>query len=109
MPKEEAPNLTRAEIEEFLKAEEDRRAANRLADDIERKAAPLKARIKKFIELKGGKAKRVERSGYLLSLKQQNGQIAWKNEFLRVAGEEEAARVAANPPQVEKLSIEKAA
>jgi hypothetical protein len=109
MPNEEQKAPSRALIEEVLKLEEQRKEANRLADACERAAKPLKLAITKYIEAAGGKEKRVKRCGFILALLEKNGQISWKDEFARVAGEVEAARVAATPPKVERLSIEKAA
>jgi hypothetical protein len=103
MEKEKAKAPSRAEIEEFLEREEQRKNLNR-----ERANAPLKEKFKAYAAAEGGKEKSVDRCGYTIALKTKNGQIAWKSEFIRVAGPEEAARVSANPPQVEFLAIEKA-
>lgn len=107
MPKD-VPHLVKAEIEEYLALEEKRKAANRQADDIEKQAKVLKARIEAFIVAKGGSARTVERSGYVLSIKQKAGSVAWKEEFLRVAGQEEAARLSAAAPKRDYLSVEPA-
>jgi hypothetical protein len=105
---DDAPHLVRADIEEFLKREERRKGLQREAEALARENEPLKQKITRYVELKGGSDKTIERSGYILALKTQNGQIVWKTEFIRVAGSEEAAKVAAQPPQVVRLSIEKA-
>jgi hypothetical protein len=98
----------RAELEQYLQMEEQRRNLSREADALERAAKPLKEKFKAYAEAEGGKARRVEVCGHVLAIVTKNGQVKWKDEFSRVAGPIETARIAAAPPQVDSLTVEKA-
>jgi uncharacterized coiled-coil DUF342 family protein len=106
--KGKAPYVTRADIEEFLRLEAERKSIQRQVDALERLAKPLKTKLSEYVRLEGGSDKTVERSGYVLAFKTKAGQISWRGEFERVAGISEAERIAANPPVKEYLSVEKA-
>lgn len=109
MSKEKAPRVTRQYIEDFLRKDEERKSLNRRAADLERELGPIKKILTQLVEEEGGTTKTKERSGYVLAIKTRDGQVKWKDEFIRVAGLEETERIAANPPEIEYLSIEKAA
>jgi hypothetical protein len=109
MPKDEAPYVTKADIEAFLEREERRKEAARLADELERENKPLREKLAKFVELKAGKSKSIERSGYVLAFKTRAGRVKWKDEFITVASAEAAAKLERDCPKAEYLSVEKAA
>jgi uncharacterized caspase-like protein len=106
--KEKAPYVTRADIEEFLELEEERKSLNRQADDLARKAAPLKDKLSQFVAFAAGPSKSIERSGYVLAMLTRAGRVDWKSEFIHVAGETEAERLVRECPKSEFLSVEKA-
>src|SRR5262245_20551523 len=101
MAREKAPHVTRADIEEFLRLEEERKSLNRQAADLERQAAPLKTKLSQFVELEAGKSKSIERSGYVLAFKTRAGRVEWKSEFIAVAGTEAAERLVRDCPPSE--------
>lgn len=103
---EKTGHLVRKEIEEFLDLEARRKAANRLADDLEKQAEVLKAKIWEFVEAKGGDARSVERSGFVLAIHQKAGTVSWKTEFIREKGPVEAAKLVAACPKKDYLVVE---
>lgn len=109
MPKDEAPYVTKADIENYLAREERRKEAARLADELERENKPLKEKLKRFVELKGGPSKSIDRSGYVLAFKTRAGRVKWKDEFIAVTSAEAAAKLERDCPPSEFLSVEKAA
>lgn len=102
-----APYITAPEIKEFLDLEDRRRALNRQAEDLEKQAKPLKEKLLEFVRIEGGKAKSVERSGFVLAIKMVKSSPSWKPEFIRVAGQEEADKLIAEAPPREQLSVER--
>lgn len=99
---------TKAEIRRFLKFEQRRKEANRLADDLERQCDPLKLKIKAHVEAVGGPERAVIHHDFRLAIEQVNGAVSWKDAFLEVAGEEEAAQRRANAPKRDLLKVEPA-
>ena len=106
MAKAKGPHLVRAEIEEYLELDKQRLAKQREAADLEKLAKVLKAKIWEYVEAEGGDARSVERSGFVLAIHQKAGAPAWKEEFLRVAGQAAAASVVAECPKRDYLVVE---
>jgi hypothetical protein len=109
MPKEQAPYVTKADIEAFLDREERRKEAARLAEELERENKPLKEKLAKFVELKAGASKSIERSGFVLAFKTRAGRVKWKDEFILAEGVEAAQKLERECPKSEYLSVEKKA
>lgn len=100
-------NVTKAWLENYLALEEQRKAKAREAADLEKQQAELRAQLVAWIAANGGKAKSVQRSGYLLALVKVKGQVPWKQEYIKACGAEAAEALAAKPPMRESLVIEK--
>jgi len=101
--------MTTDEISEFLSLEEERRRLNRLAADLEKKAKPIKEKILQFVRTTGGKSRSVVSCGHVLAIITRAGTVTWKDEFIRVAGEDEAEKLRSAVPPTEMLSVEKVA
>lgn len=100
------PHLVKSEIEEYLDLEERRLNLQREAADLEKLAKVLKSKIWLYCEAEGGSDRTCVRSGYVISLKSKAGSPSWKEEFLRVAGPVEAARIVAETPKRDYLTVE---
>lgn len=105
MSKIEAPYVTKNDIQEYLAIEERRKALNREAADLGKQSDVIKEKLMLFARANGGS---VARSGYRLAIKLATGFVAWKQEFIRVAGQEEANRLTRDCPKRETLSIDPA-
>ena len=105
MPKE-IPHLVKKEIEEFLALEEQRLTKGREAADLEKLARVLKEKIWAYVEATGGTDRTCVRSGFVISLKTKAGSPSWKEEFLKVAGPVEAAKIVAETPKKDYLVVE---
>ena len=101
-----APNITRADITEYLRLDKERLDLQRQARDKGRLQEAIEAKLTAYVEAKGGDARSVERSGFVLAIKTKAGSVKWADEFVRVAGEVEAQRLRADAPRVEFLSVE---
>jgi hypothetical protein len=105
-----AVELTKDEIERFIALEKERKSLTRDGDAKERAAKPLKEKIKKYIEEKGGSDRTTTHYGYVLALvPYRQKQVEWKNEFIVVAGEEKAVELQEAMPMTYSLSVEPAA
>jgi hypothetical protein len=104
---DKAPHVTSTDIETYLSLEEERLELGRKARDLEKKAEPLKKKLKEFVRIKGGKALSTVRSGFRLALELVNGSVSWKPEFIRVAGQDAADEIIAACPKRESLSVER--
>lgn len=103
--KAEAPAIAKAEITKFVEINKKRLDLQRQADALKKQEDTLKARMKLFIAANGGKAKSCSLHGFVLALVAKAGQVAWKQEFIRVAGEDAAAAVVA--PTYDSLTVTK--
>lgn len=103
-----AEAVTREEIEQYLALETERKALARQVDNRERAAAPLKKKLRAWVEAHGGADRTCVHFGYVLALLARAGVPRWKDEFLRVAGLEETEQVAAAAPPTYTLNVEPA-
>lgn len=101
--------ITKREIEEYLADEERRRELSAQARTLGKKSELFEARLEELIKQEGGKKRRLNHVGFLLALTTAKGSVSWKNEFIRVAGAEEADKVAAAAPAKDVLVVERAA
>lgn len=103
--KADAPYVTKAMIQEYLELEEERKRLDRDARALAKKASAIAAKLLTFVKVHGGKERSVVRSGYRLAIDLAPGYPSWKQEFVRVAGLDEANRISAEQPKREVLSI----
>lgn len=97
---------TKKDIEKYLSLEERRKALQREARALEAEAEPLETLMLEFVRAKGGDARSVERSGFVLAIGTRAGTVRWKDEFVRECGNKKAeALIEAAPPR-EFLSVE---
>lgn len=99
----EAPYVTRAELDRYVQIDAERKRLNREADLLKAQQEELGNKLRQFCRVQGGDALSVERSGYRLSISHVKGSVAWKQEFVRVAGVEAAERIAIAAPLREQL------
>lgn len=100
------PVLKKRDVQEFLDLTERRLEAQRKADDLEKLAKVLKARIWQHVKTKGGRKRSCTLGEFLLEIRKKPGSPAWKEEFLRVAGQVAAAKIVANTPKKDYLVVE---
>lgn len=100
-----AANVTREEIAQYLSYEKDRLAAQRQVDNLARAAKPLKEKIEAYAQTHGGKDRTCRHAGYVLQFLLRKVPPSWKDEFLRVAGEAEAAKVQSEERTKEYLVV----
>lgn len=105
--KEPPPKPSRAEIERYLEIEAERKALGRQSSDLKKEQDEIGAKLLDFVREEGGKLRAVVRCDHRLAIKLQNGSVSWKSEFVRVAGKDEAERIAASQPQKEDLLVER--
>lgn len=99
----EALVITKAEIKRYQEINAKRLDLSRQAAALEKQEKVLKARMKLYVEQNGGKAKSCTIHGFVLALIKKAGFIAWKQEFINVAGEDAAAAIAA--PEYDSLTV----
>lgn len=107
MAKAPVPNITKKDLEEWERLENQRKEASREARDLQKQQDIIEAKIKAFVEAKGGKSRSVERSGFRLALEKVKQQVAWKTEYIALAGQEQAEQLVADAPLKEVLAIER--
>ena len=98
-----APKLTRELLAERVKS-------HREASDLERRARSLRKRVEQIdaiasAELKASGKAAIRRAGYTLSWVDGRASVSWKDEFIRVAGPDEADRLAAEAKPGQRLQI----
>ncbi|HYG26643.1 MAG TPA: hypothetical protein VD906_07040 [Caulobacteraceae bacterium] len=107
MAKTAAPNVNKNDIERWLELDALRKAKTREASDLKKEQDAIGEKLWTFIEVKGGKARSVERSGYVLAICTAKGSVAWKEEFVKLKGTEAAEEISAAAEPREYLSVEK--
>lgn len=107
-PPPKPKNITKADIEQYLALEAERKEANRQAYLLGKKAAGLKDAIMAFVAAKcGGKTRSITRSGFRLSLLEVAGSVAWKAAYVALAGQERADELVAEAPTKDELQVER--
>lgn len=99
------PRVTIARVEEYLALQEKRRDLNRQADALEREEKVIAAELVALVESDGGKARVVTKGSHKISLVEKPGSVRWKDEFIRVAGADEATALQANCPPRLALTV----
>ena len=98
--------ITRKTIEAYLELDAQRKALSRQASDLKKKQDELEEQLKTFVRESGERT--VKRSGYVLSLTTEKGSVAWKGEFVKLAGQQRAEELIAAAPTKEGFSVEAA-
>lgn len=107
MAKSAVPNITIKDLEAWETLENQRKEGAREARDLGKQQAIIEAKIQAFVEAKGGKSRSVQRSGFRLAIEQVKGSVAWKTEFISLAGQERAEELVANAPPKDVVVIER--
>ena len=92
-------------VKELQQVSERRLELQRERDTLKRREDQIKEQLTAHIDAKGGRKRSVKLGGFVLALVPGKVYVSWKNEFIRVAGTEEAERVTANTPKKDKLEI----
>jgi hypothetical protein len=104
-----APDLSEAEIEQFLAADAKRLEKQREVDALEREAKPFKDKIKAYVVDRGGADRTCVHFGYVLALMPAGADVKWKDEFIAIAGHQAAVKLQNEAPQKLRLKVEPAA
>lgn len=108
MPKEEkCPRVVAADVERYLSLEAERLDLNRQAKDKKRLADEIETKLWTWVEHHGGEARCKTLADFLLAIKTEAGRVSWADEFVRVAGEEEAQRLRKACPPREYFTVER--
>lgn len=99
------PAVSEKDLKELEEITARRLDLQRERDVLKRREDAIKAQLVEHVEAKGGKKKEVKLGRYLLAMVAGKTYVSWKNEFIRVAGTEEAERVTADTPAKLKLEI----
>jgi len=101
--------LLAAELAEWHRLELERLKFQRLAKDQAALQAPLEEKFLAYVQEKGGQERAVRSSGFLLKLNVKRDSVKWKDEFVRVVGEDgpaQAEALIAQQPSHDVLVIE---
>ncbi len=104
---EKTPHVTKRDLEQWQDLEDRRLAAKRLADDLSKQQDAIEAKLEAFVRAKEPATLTVLRSGYRLSIRRVKSAVAWKQEFVKVAGQRVAEELTAGAPLKEKFAVER--
>lgn len=106
----EKTKITREDCEQFESLNETRLSLERQARALQKQLAVISEKLLAFTKENGGKLRTVKQFGFLLAVQLKSSSPSWKDEFIRVAGLEEAERVAAEAAKTmrESLSLQRA-
>jgi len=92
-------------IRELNELTERRLELQRERDVLKRREDAIKKQLMDHVDAKGGRKKEVKLGGYVVALVPGKVYVKWKDEFIRVAGTDEAERVTAGTTPKPKLEI----
>lgn len=96
---------TESMIKELNQLSARRLELQRERDILKRREDRIKQDLMEHVTAHGGKKKRVSLGSFMLSLVPGRVSVSWKNEFIRVAGTEEAEKVSSEAKPKDKLEI----
>lgn len=105
----DVPYVTRADIAEYLRLEDRRKALMREANDLKKQSDALAEKMKAFVRSTAGKEQSVLRSGFVLAIRLVQGSVSWKQKFIERLGVKEAEKLVQAAPKREVLTVQKAA
>lgn len=97
---------SRLELERYFELEEQRKALQRQAKDLEKLQADLEGKFTAYVLAAGGPERALMRCGYRLAIDTKPGSVSWVKEFLAVAGPERAEELRRAAPPKDVLVIE---
>jgi hypothetical protein len=106
--KKTAPRLTAAELKRYFALDAQRLSLQRQAKALVALQEKIEERMIAVVEADGGRERTVLTCGYVLALQDAPGTVKWKDEFVRVAGSDEAERLVEAAPKKEKLTVQPA-
>lgn len=100
------PELTRKELDLWVKLEKRRKSLARQAKAIREQQEPTEAKALAYVRKHGGKAGVAFCCGFRLVKTLLANGVKWKNEFVRVAGLAKAEKLTAAAGTYEEVTIE---
>lgn len=97
-------NLDAELLERYWRLDQRRRELERQARQLKAEADLLGRDIEAFLEQSG--RQQLRRGDYLARWVETRAPVAWKQEFIRIAGAEEAIRLSLAAPWVRRLEVE---
>lgn len=97
--------ITREQCESYESLNETRLSLQRQARTLQRQLNRIETKLVAYTKENGGKLRTVKEFGFILSLEWKGSSPSWKDEFIRVAGLEEAEKVAAEAAATKKESF----
>lgn len=104
-----AAELSKAELEQYVKLDKERVELNRQVDAIERQQKPLKEKLRSHVEAHGGSDRTTTRFGFVLRLLARAGTVKWKDHFIQAQGIDAATKLLEAAPPTLILQVEPAA
>ena len=98
-------SITKDQIEEFVKLEEERKALEQKARALGKRTSALADHFKAHLEAK--KKTAITRSGYRITLVDGRPSVAWKDEFIKVAGPLAADDLLKSAPVSKRVDVQK--
>lgn len=96
-------SVTLQELERFAELEERRKQADREARNLGKEIAQLRRKFEAAMQADGKQA--ATRYGFRLVFVEGRPRVAWKDEFIRIAGSESADQLMADAPRPAKLEV----
>lgn len=105
-----AASVTKQMIEDYATLNQERLELDRASRLLKQKLDQFEKTLLPFVRENGGKSRTLTKFGYILSIKMKPSSPSWKDEFLRVAGVDEAEEVARKAAENlrESFQLEKA-
>lgn len=97
--------ITREQCESYESLNETRLSLQRQARTLQRQLDQIEIDLLAYTKENGGKLRTVKEFGFILSVEWKASSPSWKDEFIKVAGLEEAERIAAEAAAVKKESF----
>jgi hypothetical protein len=99
-------SLSKERLEKYVKLREERLELDRRSAAIKNEEEVIAGEIKEFMQKKLAKIARHQ--GYLITLDEVAGSVAWKTEYIRDLGAEAATEISQNAPKRLQLSVKAA-
>lgn len=97
----------KSELLRFIELDTERLALGRQVTAIEKEMAGIKPKIMELVRTEGAKGA-LTKWGYNLLIKMVRNAVKWKDEFIKLTSADQAAALAEEQSEYEKLVVEKA-
>lgn len=103
---DEPEGLTKRELSDYLVDIETRKAVERAGRMLKKTEDDRTARFTAEVIERGGPEKCLIEAGHRLTLQSEDGTVSWREEFVKIAGEQAATALMNDAPKRLKLHVE---